>query len=174
MAIDFKYTISEYQYRDWIRQSNEELIPKPLTLLFQFPDHPPDEQYWRDLHAELSIQADLFDSDRKVIKLLVVGIELESLAPDYCRQLLDEIQTRYDLVCPPRFEQKNSLPCFCDTCDTIGHGLAAISQINEKLIQNTEDQRCYRRSIEAGMIPVTKAWNRRHDKSLQVGFRRPD
>ncbi|MFT5400497.1 MAG: coproporphyrinogen III oxidase-like Fe-S oxidoreductase [Planctomycetota bacterium] len=167
MAIDFKYTISESQYRHWIRLSNEELIPKPLTLLFYFDCSDPDEQYWSDLLQELSLQAALLDSDRKVIKLLVGGCVLENLDRACSRQLLNAIQTHYDLVCLCRFQQQKPLRDYDGCCDVIGHGVAAISQINENLIQNSEDQGHYHQSIAAGVIPVTRAWNRHQEKKFQ-------
>ena len=78
--------VDEKDYRDWAQQSNEELIPKPLSLYFHIPfcssicfycacnkvitnDKEKAEPYLQDLHREIEIQADLFDHDREVHQL---------------------------------------------------------------------------------------------------------
>ena len=36
-ATEFHSEITETDYRDWARRSNEELIPRPLSLYFHIP-----------------------------------------------------------------------------------------------------------------------------------------
>ena len=85
-ATEFHDGIGEAEYRNWARQSNEEPIPKPLSLYFHIPfcssicyycacnkvitkRKEKAEPYLRDLHREIEIQAGLFDSDREVRQL---------------------------------------------------------------------------------------------------------
>ena len=85
-ASEFHDRIDEGNYRDWARASNEELIPKPLSLYFHIPfcsslchycacnediagRREKAEPYLRDLRREIEIQSRLFDRDREVRQL---------------------------------------------------------------------------------------------------------
>ena len=85
-ATEFYDAIGETDYRDWARQSNEEPIPKPLSLYFHIPfcssicyycacnkvitkNRERAQPYLDDLYREIEIQSELFDSDRKVDQL---------------------------------------------------------------------------------------------------------
>ena len=85
-ATEFHQGIGESDYRNWARQSNEDPIPKPLSLYFHIPfcssicyycacnkvitrRKERAEPYLRDLHREIEIQSSLFDSDREVLQL---------------------------------------------------------------------------------------------------------
>jgi len=82
-ATEFHGGISEADYRDWARQSNEEPIPKPLSLYFHIPfcssicyycacnkvitkRKERAEPYLRDLQREIEIQSELYDADLEV------------------------------------------------------------------------------------------------------------
>jgi oxygen-independent coproporphyrinogen-3 oxidase len=83
---EFHDRISESDYREWARLSNEEPIPKPLSLYFHIPfcssichycghnkmvaaNSERVESYLRDLAREIEIQSSLFDLDREVRQL---------------------------------------------------------------------------------------------------------
>ncbi|WP_237149603.1 hypothetical protein [Pseudomonas mediterranea] len=43
-------------------------------------------------------------------------------------------------------------------CDHVGFGLAAITQIDDLYVQNTDDLLQYRQQLEAGQLPVCHGW----------------
>ena len=85
-ASEFHDKITEADYREWVRQSNEELIPKPLSLSVHIPfcssichycgchtvikgSKKKVEPYLHDLYREIELQGRLFDADRTVRQL---------------------------------------------------------------------------------------------------------
>jgi len=85
-ATEFHERVNEADYREWARQSNEEPIPKPLSLYVHIPfcssicfycgcnkvitkRREKAIPYLEDLHHEIEIQGRLFDADRNVIQL---------------------------------------------------------------------------------------------------------
>ena len=85
-ATEFDGRIDESNYREWARLSNEELIPRPLSLYFHIPfcssicyycgcnkiitkRREKAEPYLQNLYREIEIQAKLFDRDREVRQL---------------------------------------------------------------------------------------------------------
>jgi len=85
-ATEFHTAITESDYRDWARHSNEVPIPKPLSLYFYIPfcssicyycacnkiitkRKERAEPYLQDLFREIEIQSILFDGDREVRQL---------------------------------------------------------------------------------------------------------
>ncbi len=82
-ATEFHDRIGERDFREWARSSNEELIPKPLSLYFHIPfcsstchfcacnqvetaSREEAEPYLQDMYREIEIRAELFDRDREV------------------------------------------------------------------------------------------------------------
>lgn len=82
-ATEFHDRIGETDFREWARQSNEDPIPKPLSLYLHIPfcssicyycacnkvitkRQEKAEPYLRNLHREIELQGKLFDSDREV------------------------------------------------------------------------------------------------------------
>ena len=111
---EFHDGITEIDYRDWARQSNEEPIPKPLSLYFHIPfcssicyycacnkviarrkEHA--EPYLQDLYREIEIQASLFDTDREVRQLHWGGGTPGFLSNDQSQQLMDNIKRQFSL-----------------------------------------------------------------------------
>ncbi|HKJ50299.1 MAG TPA: oxygen-independent coproporphyrinogen III oxidase [Gammaproteobacteria bacterium] len=85
-ATEFDGRIDESNYREWARLSNEELIPRSLSLYFHIPfcssicyycgcnkiitkRREKAEPYLQDLYREIEIQGRLFDRDREVRQL---------------------------------------------------------------------------------------------------------
>ena len=85
-ATEFHDQVDDRQYREWIRQSNEEPIPRPLSLYVHIPfcqsicyycacnkiitkRREKAEPYLEDLYREIALQAGLFDADREVTQL---------------------------------------------------------------------------------------------------------
>lgn len=83
---EFHDRIGDRDFREWARTSNEELIPKPLSLYFHIPfcstichfcastrivtgRREEVEPYLQDLYREIEIQSELFDRDREVRRL---------------------------------------------------------------------------------------------------------
>jgi len=113
-ATEFHDGITEIDYRDWARQSNEEPIPKPLSLYFHIPfcssicyycacnkvitkRKQRAEPYLQDLYREIEIQASLFDTDREVRQLHWGGGTPGFLSHDQSTQLMDNIKRHFSL-----------------------------------------------------------------------------
>ncbi len=113
-ATEFHDGITENDYRDWARQSNEEPIPKPLSLYFHIPfcssicyycacnkvitrRKERAEPYLQDLYREIEIQASLFDTDREVRQLHWGGGTPGFLSHDQTQQLMDNIKRHFSL-----------------------------------------------------------------------------
>jgi len=113
-ATEFHDGITEADYRDWARQSNEEPIPKPLSLYFHIPfcssicyycacnkvitkRKERAEPYLQDLYREIEVQASLFDTDREVKQLHWGGGTPGFLSQDQTQQLMDNIKRHFSL-----------------------------------------------------------------------------
>jgi oxygen-independent coproporphyrinogen-3 oxidase len=113
-ATEFHDRISESDYRDWARLSNEEPIPKPLSLYFHIPfcssicyycarnkvitrDRERTEPYLQDLYREIEIQASLFDKDREVRELHWGGGTPGFLSHQQSQQLMEQIARHFKL-----------------------------------------------------------------------------
>ena len=111
---EFHDRISESDYRDWARISNEEPIPKPLSLYFHIPFCSPIchycggnkmvsansdrvETYLRDLEREIEIQSSLFDLDREVRQLHWGGGTPGFLSHRQSQQLMEKIARHFKL-----------------------------------------------------------------------------
>ena len=135
-ATEFHDKITETDYRGWARQSNEEPIPKSLSLYFHLPfcssicfycacnkvitkRKEKADPYLGDLHREIEIQADLYDQDRKVRQLhwgggtpgflsdVQSGALMEKIARHF--SLLDDGNTDYSIEIDPRVIEKNGM-----------------------------------------------------------------
>jgi oxygen-independent coproporphyrinogen-3 oxidase len=113
-ATEFHDGIGEADYREWARQSNEEPIPKPLSLYFHIPfcssicfycacnrvitkRKERAEPYLRDLHREIEIQAELFDADREVCQLHWGGGTPGFLSQQQTAGLMEKIAQHFRL-----------------------------------------------------------------------------
>ena len=107
-ATQFHDGITESDYREWARQSNEEPIPKPLSLYFHIPfcssicfycacnkvitkRKERAEPYLQDLYREIEIQAGLYDHDREVRQLHWGGGTPGFLSQQQTQQLMEKI-----------------------------------------------------------------------------------
>ena len=114
-ATEFHNQISESDYRDWARLSNEEPIPKPLSLYFHIPFCSSNyyycaytkvitkrkeraEPYLQDLYREIEIQAQLFDPDREVHQLHWGGGTPGFLTHLQSQQLMAKIAQHFKLI----------------------------------------------------------------------------
>ena len=113
-ATEFQDQVGESNFRDWARLSNEELIPKPLSLYFHIPfcssichycacnkvvtgSKENAEPYLQDLYREIEIQSQLFDSDREVRQLHWGGGTPGFLSRQQSQQLMDKIARHFKL-----------------------------------------------------------------------------
>ena len=113
-ATEFHDQVSESDYRSWARQSNEEPIPKPLSLYFHIPfcssicyycacnkvitkKKERAEPYLQDLFREIEIQAGLFDADREVRQLHWGGGTPGFLSHQQSGQLMEKIARHFNL-----------------------------------------------------------------------------
>lgn len=113
-ATEFHQAISERDYRKWAKQSNEEPIPKPLSLYFHIPfcssicyycacnkvitkNKERAAPYLADLFREIEIQAQLIDQDRVVDQLHWGGGTPGFLSHPQIEQLMRKIETHFRL-----------------------------------------------------------------------------
>jgi oxygen-independent coproporphyrinogen-3 oxidase len=113
-ATEFHDGIGEADYREWARQSNEEPIPKPLSLYFHIPfcssicyycacnkvitrRKERAEPYLRDLHREIEIQSRLYDTDREVRQLHWGGGTPGFLSQQQTAELMEKIAQHFRL-----------------------------------------------------------------------------
>jgi oxygen-independent coproporphyrinogen-3 oxidase len=114
-AAQFHEGISEDNYRSWAQKSNEDPIPRPLSLYFHIPfcdtvcfycactkvvtkNHDRARSYLDYLCREIAIQGALFDRDRKVEQLHWGGGTPTFLDNDQIRQLMDTIGRHFCLL----------------------------------------------------------------------------
>ncbi len=105
------------KYREHARQSNEDLIPLPLSLYFHIPfcdtvcfycacnkvvtkDHSKADTYLRYLFAEIERQASLYDQDRKVEQLHWGGGTPTFLSHTQMRALMAKTREHFNLYTP--------------------------------------------------------------------------
>jgi len=113
-ATEFHTAITESDYRDWARHSNEVPIPKPLSLYFYIPfcssicyycacnkiitkRKERAEPYLQDLFREIEIQSILFDGDREVRQLHWGGGTPGFLSQQQSQQLMEKIAGHFAL-----------------------------------------------------------------------------
>ena len=113
-ATEFNGGVTESDYRDWTRQSNEEPIPKPLSLYFHIPfcssicyycacnkvitkRKERAEPYLQDLYREIEIQSSLFDGDREVRQMHWGGGTPGFLSLQQTQQLMEKIAQHFSL-----------------------------------------------------------------------------
>jgi oxygen-independent coproporphyrinogen-3 oxidase len=104
-AVEFSPEFSAADYRFQAAESNQHLIPKPLSLYFHIPfchslcyycgctkkvtNHPEESAtYLRAIYKEIEWQGQLFDRDRPVIQLHFGGGTPTFLTDDQLRELL--------------------------------------------------------------------------------------
>ena len=113
-AAEFHDRIGERNFREWARASNEELIPKPLSLYFHIPfcssicyfgacsgietgRREEAEPYLRDMYREIEIRAELFDRDREVRLLHWGGGTPGYLTQAQSEELMERIARHFKL-----------------------------------------------------------------------------
>ena len=113
-ATEFNDRVTEADYRDWARLSNEELIPKPLSIYVHIPfcssicyycgcnkvisgRREKAEPYLQDLYREIEIQGRLFDADREVRQLHWGGGTPGFLSREQSTQLMAALDRHFRL-----------------------------------------------------------------------------
>ena len=114
-AAQFHEGVSEDDYRKWAQHSNEDPIPRPLSLYFHIPfcdtvcfycactkvvtkNHDRATAYLDYLCREIALQSALFDADRKVEQLHWGGGTPTFLSADQIRQLMDATRRHFSLL----------------------------------------------------------------------------
>ena len=120
-AAQFHEGIAEDDYRQWAQHSNEDPIPRPLSLYFHIPfcdtvcfycactkvvtkNHDRANDYLDHLCREIALQSTLFDADRKVEQLHWGGGTPTFLSNDQIRQLMDTTSRHFTLLDDDRGE----------------------------------------------------------------------
>jgi oxygen-independent coproporphyrinogen-3 oxidase len=107
--------ITEADYRRWAQHSNEDPIPRSLSLYFHIPfcdtvcfycactkvvtkNHARATEYLKHLYKEIALQARLFDRDRKVVQLHWGGGTPTFLDNDQIRELMAVTRQHFSLL----------------------------------------------------------------------------
>ena len=110
----FHADISEEDYFRWARHSNEDPIPRALSLYIHIPfcdtvcfycacnkivtkDHARATPYLEHLYREIAMQGKLFDPDRRVEQLHWGGGTPTFLAPEQIRELMTVLRRNFSL-----------------------------------------------------------------------------
>jgi oxygen-independent coproporphyrinogen-3 oxidase len=110
----FRTDISEEDYCTWARYSNEDPIPRALSLYIHIPfcdtvcfycacnkivtrDHTRATPYLEHLYREIAMQGRLFDPDRRVEQLHWGGGTPTFLEPEQIRELMAVIRSNFSL-----------------------------------------------------------------------------
>ncbi|MGB5439878.1 MAG: oxygen-independent coproporphyrinogen III oxidase [Gammaproteobacteria bacterium] len=111
----FKASVTEHHYRKWARKSNEDPIPRPLSLYVHIPfcgspcafstansvvakDHSKVAAYLDHLGREIAMQAALFDNDRIVEQIHYGGGTPTLLSNDEIRKLMAVTRRHFSLL----------------------------------------------------------------------------
>lgn len=136
-ATQFSEKISATDYRSWSRDSNEEPIPRPLSLYFHIPfcnticydcacnkvitkNRQKASEYLKDLFIEIELQSQLFDSDRIVQQLHWGGGTPTSLDNDQIYTLMQKIGRHFKLLNDDRGEYSIEIDPRTTGIDSIG------------------------------------------------------
>ena len=113
-ATQFTDKIGKRNYQAWARSSNEELIPRPLSLYFHIPfcdticyycacnkvvtkNKQRSVEYLVDLFHEIELQSELYDRDRIVEQLHWGGGTPTFLSHEQMQALMDKIRQHFKL-----------------------------------------------------------------------------
>lgn len=113
-APNFHDDFRERDYRACVAASNEDPIPRPLSLYIHVPfcespcfycgcsrlitrDHGNAARYLDSLEREISLQSALFDPDRSVMQLHLGGGTPNFLSAEELTRLVDTLAARFDL-----------------------------------------------------------------------------
>jgi oxygen-independent coproporphyrinogen-3 oxidase len=114
-ATQFNDRVTESDYCRWARLSNEEPIPKPLSIYVHIPfcssicyycacnkvitkNKERAEPYLQDLFREIEIQSNLYDHDRVVRQLHWGGGTPGFLSPQQSGRLMNKIGAHFQLI----------------------------------------------------------------------------
>jgi oxygen-independent coproporphyrinogen-3 oxidase len=114
-AAQFHDGITEMDYRHWARHSNEDPIPRPLSIYIHIPfcdtvcfycacnkvvtkNHSRATEYLEHLYREIAMQGKLFDHDRMVEQLHWGGGTPTFLESNQMRALMEEIGQHFSLA----------------------------------------------------------------------------
>ncbi|MDW5375625.1 hypothetical protein R6258_01720 [Halomonas sp. HP20-15] len=101
-VVRFSKTLGADSYRLAALSSNEDPIPKPLTAYVHMPSWPCRDsgetaRYLDCLKREIALQGALFDADRRIGRLVLVGNRASHLGDDQLADVLDELHHYFGL-----------------------------------------------------------------------------
>ena len=156
MFSNLSTSITDSDYRKWVKQSNEELIPKPLAFCFYFPDPDSNWDYLADLRRELEIKSRLFDRDREVIQVSWDSDGEEPVAEEHRQHLIESMESLFRVSSNVNETPLPSAVTRMHEYDLVGFGVAAISRIGPNFCQHTGDLNNYRRFLALNQLPVVR------------------
>ena len=160
MYPEFSTTISESDYSDCVKQSNEILIPRPLVLCFHFPLQRPRHDYLTDLQHELKLKGRLFDRDREVHQLGWDNRGETDISSLEKERLMVMVRSQFQLSPDFSLARARNDSLAGSGFDLVGFGLGAISRIDNNYFQNTADPDRYHTHLALRQLPVTRGCRR--------------
>ncbi len=114
-AVQFNTIYGTAEYADWVKDSNQDPIPAPLSLYLHIPfcnticyycacskivtrDYDKASAYVQSLKREIELQAALFDRERPVLQMHWGGGTPSYLHDDHIREILDAIHAQFSLT----------------------------------------------------------------------------
>jgi len=177
-AAQFHEGISEDDYRKWAQHSNEDPIPRPLSLYFHIPfcdtvcfycactkvvtkHHERSNDYLDHLYKEIALQSALFDPDRKVEQLHWGGGTPTFLSADQIQQLmaatrrhfslLDNDEGEYSIEIDPRSVDGEKLRVLRETgFNRISLGVQDVNPEVQKAVNRLQSEELTRKVTEQG------------------------
>ncbi len=167
-AVQFHDKFQSNEYQEVARLSNEDPIPRPLSLYFHLPfcatvcfycgcnkiitnNRKRAEPYLERLHKEITMHAALYDEDRKVDQLHWGGGTPTFISPDQIRdlmtetakhfQLRDDDTGEYSIELDPREVKKETLPLLRELgFNRISLGVQDLNEDVQKAVNRIQPQ----------------------------------
>jgi oxygen-independent coproporphyrinogen-3 oxidase len=176
-APSFVESFGEREYRDFARATNEDPIPRPLSLYVHVPfcespcfycgctrvitrDHGSAARYLDHLEREIALQSELFDADRPVVQLHLGGgtpnflspYELErltvALAEGFNLELEDDRD--FSVECDPRFLSREHIETLAGLgFNRLSFGVQDLDPVVQRAINRVQPESQTREAVEA-------------------------
>jgi oxygen-independent coproporphyrinogen-3 oxidase len=172
----FHTGITEEDYRTWAQHSNEDPIPRPLSIYIHIPfcdtvcfycacnkivtgDHSRAISYLEHLYKEIEMQGKLFDRDRRVEQLHWGGGTPTFLEPGQIRELMEVVRRNFSLTdddngefsieIDPRSVSRRKLETLRDTgFNRISMGVQDFDPRVQKAVNRIQDEDQTRKVLE--------------------------
>ncbi len=176
-APSFIESFGEREYRDFACATNEDPIPRPLSLYVHVPfcespcfycgctrvitrDHGSAARYLDHLEREIALQSELFDADRPVVQLHLGGGTPNFLSPDELERLTVALAERFNLEleddrdfsveCDPRYLSREHIETLAGLgFNRVSFGVQDLDPAVQRAINRVQPESQVRGAVEA-------------------------